>query len=127
MTLARKRDVEIEESGIESTINAQDRFATIVEVLVRYPDITVGTPGKKGFGSSALQVGGKIFAMINSKGKFVVKLPRQRVDELIASGEGARFDPGHGRLMKEWLTLESTTQEQWLSLAREAMDFVASN
>ncbi len=124
--MATKRDVAIEESRNDSMIGAEDQYATIAEVLLHYPDVTIGTPGKKGFGSAALQVSGKIFAMINSKGRFVVKLPRQRVDELIASGEGERFDPGHGRLMKEWLTLESTTQEQWLSLAREAMDFVAS-
>ncbi|SRR5258708_11320302 len=124
--LARKLDVATDENESEPTLSAEDRFATIVEVLVNYPDVTVGTPGKKGFGSSALQVGGKIFAMINSKGRFVVKLPRQRVDALIAAGEGEHFDPGHGRVMKEWLTLEPTTQEQWLSLAREAMDFVAS-
>jgi hypothetical protein len=60
------------------------------------------------------------------KGRLVVKLPRQRVDALIASGDGARFDPGHGRLMKEWLTVEPASEEEWLPLAREAMEFVAS-
>jgi hypothetical protein len=34
-----------------------------------------------------------------SKGEMVVKLPKQRVDELIASGTGTRFEPGHGRLI----------------------------
>jgi hypothetical protein len=38
-----------------------------------------------------------------------------------------RFDPRHdGRLMKEWVAVESTSEEEWLSLAREAMEFVAS-
>ena len=60
------------------------------------------------------------------KGKLVVKLPRPRVDALITSGEGERFDPGHGRPMKEWVAVESTSEEEWLSLAREAMEFVAS-
>jgi hypothetical protein len=32
-----------------------------------------------------------------------VKLPRERVDELVEAGAGHRFDPGHGRLMKEWV------------------------
>jgi hypothetical protein len=50
-----------------------------------------------------------------SKGRLVVKLPRQRIDALVATGAGERFDPGHGRLMKEWLPL-----------AREALAFVAS-
>jgi hypothetical protein len=73
-----------------------------------------------------LKVGGKIFAMLSSKGEFVVKLPKARVDALIASGDGERFDPGHGRLMKEWLAVEPTSEAEWLPLAREAMAFVAA-
>src|SRR5712691_8671483 len=47
LTLARKRDVAIEESRNDSMIGAEDQYATIVEVLLHYPDVTVGTPGKK--------------------------------------------------------------------------------
>ena len=62
-----------------------------------------------------------------SNGKLVVKLPRQRVDALIAVGEGERFDPRpDGRLMKEWLVVEPMSSEGWLPLTREAMEFVAS-
>ncbi len=53
--------------------------------------------------------------MISSKGKFVVKLPRQRVDALVATGEGERFDPGHGRLMKEWIAFDATSEIEWLA------------
>jgi hypothetical protein len=55
---------------------------------------------KKKFGANALKIRNKIFAMLVTD-KLVVKLPRQRVDELIAAGEGERFDSGHGRLMIE--------------------------
>ncbi len=104
----------------------EDRYDALVETLLHNADVTVGSPGKKGFGSSALQIGGKIFAML-SKGRLVVKLPQQRVDALIAAGAGERFDPRlDGRLMKEWLTVDPTSAEEWLSLAREAMAFVAS-
>lgn len=103
-----------------------DRYATIVQALLSHADVTLGTAGKRGFGSSALQVGGKIFAML-AGGTLVVKLPRQRVDALITSGDGARFDPRRdGRLMKEWLAVELTSDHDWLALAREAMEFVAS-
>jgi hypothetical protein len=54
----------------------------------------------------------------------VVKLPRQRVDELIGSGEGERFDPGHGRLMKEWVTIGPECGRLWVALAEEALGFV---
>jgi hypothetical protein len=107
-------------------ITPEDRYASLVDALLSDADVTLGSPGKKGFGSSALQVNGKIFAML-SNGKLVVKLPRQRVDAFIAVGEGERFDPRHdGRLMKEWLVVEPTSSEGWLPLTREAMEFVAS-
>jgi hypothetical protein len=101
----------------------QRRFAAIARALAGEARVTVGSSEKKGFGSSALQIDSKIFAMVSSKGDFVVKLPKQRVEELEASGAGRRFDPGHGRLMKEWLSVEPA-YEHWLALAREAMRFV---
>ena len=106
-------------------ITPEERFATIVEELLSNPDVTPPSEGK-GFDSSGLKIQQKIFAML-VEGKLVVKLPRTRVDALISSGGGERFDPRHdGRLMKEWVTVEPTSQEGWLPLAREAMEFVAS-
>jgi hypothetical protein len=69
---------------------------------------------------------GKIFAMLASDDAFVVKLPKSRVDALVASGDGERFDPGHGRLMKEWVAIEPTSEVEWLPLARDALAFVAT-
>ena len=104
----------------------QRRFEAIANALAGEPNVSVGSSGKKGFGSTALQVNGKIFAMVSSNGSFVVKLPKHRVEELESAGTGKRFDPGHGRLMKEWLSLGSSSSETWLSLAREALAFVGS-
>jgi len=39
-------------------------------------------------------VGSKIFAMLRNS-ELVVKLSTQRVDQLVVSGIGARFDPRH--------------------------------
>src|SRR5690242_7396524 len=107
----------------------EERFTMIVEEFLGNPDITLPankSQSRKGFGSSALRIRDKIFAML-VEGKLVVKLPKQRVDALIASGAGERFDPRHdGRLMKEWISIEAASKEEWLSLAREAMEFVAS-
>jgi hypothetical protein len=103
------------------------RFAEIVEELSGNPDVTRPSdlPGEeRRFGSAALKVHNKIFAML-VKGRLVVKLSRQRVDQLIASGDGERFDPGTGRIMKEWLSLHPVSGEEWLPLATEAMEFVA--
>jgi TfoX/Sxy family transcriptional regulator of competence genes len=109
----------------QPSITSDDRYAAVVVAFLGSADVTLGSPGKRGFGSSALQVGGKIFAML-VRGNLVVKLPRRRVDALVASGSGTRFDPGHGRLMKEWLAVEPTSDQDWLSLAREALEFVAA-
>jgi hypothetical protein len=102
---------------------AEQLFEQVVE---RYRgDRTVSPPAEGGkFGSSGLKVNGKIFAML-SKGELVVKLPRQRVDELIAAGKGTRFDPGHGRLMKEWASISPRHAREWPGLAEEARTFVA--
>ncbi len=101
----------------------EERYAAIVEALVSETAVTFGSPSGKGFGSSALKIDTRIFAML-FEGKLIVKPPRRRVDALIASGEGERFDPGNGRPMKEWLTVKPTAAVDWLSLAKEARTFV---
>lgn len=100
-------------------------FARVVKAFARRRDVTPPGTGK-GFGSGGLKVKGKLFAMISSSGKFVVKLPKARVDELVAAGTGAYFDPGHGRLMKEWLEMEGR-ERLWIGLAEEAREFVGGS
>lgn len=79
------------------------------------------TYGGKGFGSTALKLDGKIFAMLTPRGDFVVKLSSARVKELVAAGKGLHFQPAPGRVMKEWLTATGKPTS-WLALAREARD-----
>ena len=105
-------------------ITPEERFAAIVEEFLGNPEVT--PPSGQGFGSSGLRISGRIFAMLSSKGAFVVKLPQRRVDALIASGDGERYDPGHGRRMKEWVAIAPTSEAEWLPLAKEAMAFVAA-
>src|SRR5260370_33038612 len=71
---------------------------------------------------NVLSVDGKIFAMLVA-GKLVVKLPKQRVDELVATRVGTYFDPGHGRLMKQWISI-SAGRAAWVELAKDAYAFV---
>ena len=109
----------------ESTVTSEERFEEVRAVLRGEPGVEggAGDAPKKAFGASALKVNGKIFAMV-AQGRLVVKLPRGRVDALIASGEGLRFDPGHGRVMKEWFSLDPGSGLDWNGLAREALGFV---
>jgi len=56
----------------------------------------------------------------------VLKLPRQRVVALVASGEGVPFENGQGRAMKEWVALAPSAALDWLPLERKALVFVGS-
>ena len=106
----------------ERRTGAAEHFGKIAEALSGEPGVTVAEG--RGFGSGTLQVNGRIFAML-SRGRFVVKLPRGRVDTLIASGTGLPFDVGKGRPMKEWVALAEHAADQWATLADEARQFVS--
>jgi hypothetical protein len=97
-----------------------DRFEKVVAALKKKPGVT---HRGKGFGSAGLKVKGKLFAFVSSRGQYVVKLPRDQVAELVGSGKGEFFDPGHGRLMKEWIAV-TAPRADWVALARDAYRFV---
>jgi len=104
-------------------VTNEQRYAELVRAFLGRPGVS---QDGKGFGSSALKVRGSIFAMLSSRGEFVVKLPGKRVDELVARGEGDRFDAGKGRPMKEWLAVRADSSREWVALGQEALEFVAS-
>jgi len=105
-------------------MSPEERFEELVVTLAQEPHITP-PEGSRGFGSHALRVRGKIFAMV-VRGHLVVKLPKSRVDMLVDSGDGVRFDANKGKPMKEWLNLDASSDLDWEQLAREALAFVAS-
>lgn len=71
-----------------------------------------------------LRAGKEFLALVDYKGAgLVVKLPKARVDELVASGVGRPFGPA-GRVFKEWLSVPHPDRRLWLSLLREGIAFV---
>jgi TfoX/Sxy family transcriptional regulator of competence genes len=76
------------------------------------------------FGSIALKTGGKVFA-ICTRGAVVVKVAAPRVAELVRSGAGRPFDPGHGRVMREWVSLVPADGASCDAYLREALAFVS--
>jgi hypothetical protein len=93
-------------------------FAPVVKAFAANRQVS----GGKMMATYGLKVNGKIFAM-SWKGKLVAKLPKARVDELVSARKGVHFDPGHGRLMKEWIVI-GVGKADWTELAQEACDFV---
>jgi hypothetical protein len=99
-----------------------ERFDELLTSFGQDPRVRL-PEGGRGFGSNALRVDNKIFAML-VRGRLVVKLPQARVDALVDSGDGVRFDANKGKPMKEWLSLDPTSMLNWPALAQEALDFV---
>jgi hypothetical protein len=114
-----KRRGPLEAKAAEPRGGLDPRLAALAKLFVKDPRVTLG----KAFSSITLKVNGKIFAMVAQEGKLVFKLPKARVDELVAKKAGHYFDSGRGRLMKEWLTLDAAKPEP-AKLAREACAFV---
>jgi hypothetical protein len=56
-----------------------------------------------------------------------VKLPAERVAELIASGEGMVFDRGQGTPMREWVRLRPADESACAAYLREARRFAAGD
>ncbi|MBI2887449.1 MAG: hypothetical protein HYY02_09590 [Chloroflexi bacterium] len=101
---------------------AEEAFEAVAQHLLVDPGITRA----KMFGAPTLKVGSKVFACLY-KGRLVVKLPRAQVDALVRSGQGEHFDPGMGRIMKEWVALEHAEAAAVQHIMEQARDFVAGD
>ena len=93
-------------------------FAPVVAAFAGDERVQLG----KIFISTGLQTNGRFFAFVR-KGQLVVKLPRERVRELIASGAGEPFDRGKGTPLPEWAVIPPGRAD-WVAIAQEAQRFV---
>jgi hypothetical protein len=74
--------------------------------------------------SRCLRVGKEFLAMPHHKTEgLVVKLPAERVTEIIDAGEGESFAPA-GKVFKEWLAVTELDENRWRNLLREGIAFV---
>lgn len=104
--------------------DADERFERIADSFACDHAVTRGI--NRGFCSGALKVHGKVFAFISAKGEYIVKLPRDRVASMVATQQGQPFNPGHGRIMREWIAI-ARDSPSWLDYAREARCFVGGS
>jgi len=92
----------VKTKNVNTTPGAVDpRFARVIEAFAGDRQVSQ----TRMFGSVGLKVKSKVFAIFY-KGKFVAKLPGERVDAIVASGKGDYFDPATaGRRRNGWQCL----------------------
>ena len=70
-----------------------------------------------------LRVSGAFFAACDHRsGDLIVKLPRHRVQQLVAAGTGKPFAPA-GRTFREWVVIADLEPARWVKLIDEARAF----
>ncbi|MCL5067390.1 MAG: hypothetical protein M1368_03440 [Thaumarchaeota archaeon] len=109
------------------TAGPKEKYARLVKLLTKNPCV-IQPIGKKGFGSSGLYTKNRLFAFLSHKNQLILKLPKERVNEIVSKGDGFYWDPRRdGRIMKEWVVLQPSSKLNWLPLVREALNFVNSS
>ena len=75
-------------------------------------------------GGPCVRAGGEFVGMPHHRGPgMVVKLPRDRVADLIEQGLGQPFAPAK-KVFKEWVLVADHDEDQWLELLEESIAFV---
>lgn len=92
----------------------------LAEALFINPAVTRSTM----MGFPCLRINGGFFACVErSTGNLIVKLPVDRVTELVAQGVGIPFAP-NGKVFREWVSLPHPHEEDWTGFIAEAQAFV---
>jgi hypothetical protein len=96
------------------------QFWDVAEPLLDQPGIERSTM----MGLPCLRVHGALFASCDRRsGDLLVKLPEQRVDELVAAGRAHSFAPA-GRRFREWAAVPPERSRTWRRLLDDALAFV---
>jgi hypothetical protein len=89
----------------------------VADVTARYP-----LHESKMFGMPCLQrENGKVVAGHWKDGGITVKLTDTAAREAALAAGAQPFDPGMGRVMKEWVLVPATMSDDWLRLVDEAV------
>jgi hypothetical protein len=77
-------------------------------------------------GYPCVRLAGRFMACHDARtGSLVVKLPRERVTELVATSVGEPFAPA-GRVFREWVAITTVDRALWRTLLEEAVAFARS-
>jgi len=94
-------------------------FWDVAKPLLTDPTTSIGTLMK----FPCLRVNGSFFATCDHRtGDLIVKLPHQRIAQLIDEGQALPFAPA-GRTFKEWASITERDATTWQSLLGEARTY----
>ncbi len=98
------------------TVNGEELFWDLVEPLFADPAVQRSTM----MGLPCVRLDGRFFASLDRRtGALLVKLPPDRVQRVVADGDGEPFAPA-GRVFREWVALPRPDRRRWRALLAEA-------
>ena len=98
---------------------ARDLYDELTDDLLYDPAIGRATM----MGYPCVRLAGRFLASYDDKAAcLVVKLPAERVTELVETGIGDSFAPA-GKVFREWVTIARPDRKVWGTLLAEAVDF----
>jgi hypothetical protein len=102
---------------------ARDLYEDLTDDLLYDPAIGRATM----MGYPCVRLAGRFLASYDDKGgQLVVKLPSERVADLVATGQGDPFAPA-GKVFREWVAIPKPDRELWQTLLAEAVTFARSS
>ncbi|MBK8029960.1 MAG: MmcQ/YjbR family DNA-binding protein [Chloroflexi bacterium] len=105
------------------TTYREDHKAALDRILGVIPGVKIS----KAFGYPAYKIGGRIFCWVGQNG-VTIKLPRERVDELVGSNGMHPFGPTATTVWREWLAIDREQSDDYrhdLELFEESISFVS--
>ena len=97
-----------------------DLFWDLAEPMIMTGEAEKGTM----MGFPCLRVNGQFFASLEREtNNLIVKLPADRVKELVSNEDGLAFAP-NGRTFREWVAIEKPDEARWNAFLQEARAFV---
>ncbi len=97
-------------------MTAEELFWDLVQPMYADPAVQRSTM----MGLPCIRLDGQFFASLDRRtGALLVKLPQQRVGQLIEAGHGEPFAPA-GRVFREWVAISRPDRRRWQGLLAEA-------
>jgi hypothetical protein len=99
--------------------DARDLYNELTDDLLYDPAIGRATM----MGYPCVRLAGKFLASYDDKTDcLVVKLPQERVADLVENGDGDPFAPA-GKVFREWVSIPAVDRKLWQTLLAESVDF----